>query len=140
MADQIYNFTPQVPINTPIATPFTFALAMPAVIVVSIGILVPPGPRGMMGFSIGAAGVPVIPAVPGTWFVVDDYADEWPLENQISSGAWEFFGYNLGNYVHSVYLRFMVNLPQLASASQPQAVDLDALSNAPSQPSPTSSS
>lgn len=132
MADQIYNFTPQIPINTPIATPYEMDLPMPPVIVVSIGILVPPGPRGMMGFSIGAAGVPVIPATPGTWFVVDDYADEWPLENQISSGAWQFFGYNLGNYVHSVYLRFMVNLPQLASAAQPQALNLDAISNAPS--------
>lgn len=137
MADQIYQFAPVVPAGTPIAAPFTQQLVMPAVIVVSIGILVPPGPRGTMGFSIGAAGVAVIPAAPGTWFVVDDYADEWPLENQISSGAWQFFGYNTGQFVHTVYLRFMVNLPQLQAAAQPQALPASALDFAPSQPSPT---
>jgi len=136
MADQIFQFAPSVPAGTAIATPYTLALTMPACVVVSIGVLVPPGPRGMMGFAIGAAGNPVIPAVPGTWFVVDDYADEWPLENQISSGAWEFFGYNLGNYAHSVFLRFSIMLPSLLAAAQPQPLPAAALDFAPSQPSP----
>lgn len=137
MADQIFSFAPVVPAGTAIATPFSAPLLMPTVIVVSIGILVPPGPRGTMGFAIGASGNAVIPAAPGTWFVVDDYADEWPLENQISSGAWEFFGYNTGQFDHTVYLRFMVNLPQLQAAAQPQALPAAALDFAPSQPSPT---
>lgn len=137
MADQIFNFAPSVPAGTTIAVPFTQALVMPAVIVVSIGVLVPPGPRGTMGFSLGAAGVAVIPATPGTWFVVDDYADEWPLENQISSGAWEFFGYNTGQFPHTVYLRFMVNLPGLQALAQPQPLPAAALDFAPSQPSPS---
>lgn len=136
MADQVFSFTCTVPAGTAIATPQTQQLSMPACIVASIGILVPPGPRGLMGFAIGASGVAVIPATPGTWFVVDDYADEWPLENQISSGAWEFFGYNVGQYDHSVYLRFMINLPSLVGASQPQPLPFAALDNAPSQPSP----
>lgn len=107
---------------------------MPACSVVSLGILVPPGPRGMMGFAIGAAGVPVIPANPGQWFVVDNFRDDWPLEHQISSGAWEFFGYNLGQFAHTVYLRFAVVYAQLQGAGQPAAVPAAALDFAPSPP------
>jgi hypothetical protein len=137
MSDQVYAFTPVIPAGTAIATPYTQQLVMPACVVVSIGVLVPPGPRGTMGFALGAAGVPIIPAAPGTWFVVDDFADDWPIENQISSGAWEFFGYNLGNFPHTVYLRFAVNFPNLVGATAPQALDATAISNEPSQPSPT---
>lgn len=132
MADQVFSFAPVVPAGTAIATPYTQQLQMPAAVVVSIGILVPPGPRGMMGFALGAAGVPVLPANPGQWFVVDNFRDEWPLENQISSGAWQFFGYNLGQFAHTVYLRFAVMFPNRIGTGQPVPLAAAALDNPPS--------
>ena len=84
---------------------------MPPRLVNQVEIRVPPGPRGELGFALGAAGQPVIPRAAGTFVVTDDERIEWPLEGQIDSGAWECFTYNTGALPHTVYLRFLVSVP-----------------------------
>lgn len=109
MAREIRNFTVSVPIGTTIAAPQVTALTMPARQVRGIRVRVPPGPRGAVGFALGASGVAVLPWGPGEWMVADDEAIEWPLDGQITSGAWQLRAYNLGDYPHTLYVTFQLD-------------------------------
>lgn len=109
MAREIRSFDITIPAGTTITDGWSQALSMPPRVVSRIDAIVPAGPRGNMGFAIGASGVPIIPYNPGQWIVADDDKFSWPLEGQIDSGGWEFFGYNLGTYAHTVYLTFLLD-------------------------------
>lgn len=86
-------------------------LDMPVRTVLSIKAQVPPGPLSAMGFAIGAAGVPIIPYDSSVFIVTDDATFDWTLPGQINSGAWQVQMYNTGQYPHTVYLYFTVELP-----------------------------
>ncbi len=72
MAKEIRSFSPTVPAGTPKTNLFTQALAFPPRGVTEIDIRVPPGPRGQVGFAIGASGQPVLPYAAGQFIVADD--------------------------------------------------------------------
>lgn len=110
MSREIREFQFTIPAGTALATPVTQAISFPTRIVDRIEITVPPGPFGFMGFSIGAAGVPIIPANPGGWIVTNDEKISWDLNGYIDSGAWQVNGYNTGQYNHTIYLRFLLSL------------------------------
>lgn len=132
MAIQVFAFAPKIPAGTTQAALFTAALAMPPGIVEAIEVHIPPGPNGLMGFAIGAAGQPVIPYNAGAFIVGNDDYWRWELQEQFTSGAWQFFGYNGGIFDHSVFLRFLVSPPALAAPSSPAApLDAAAIDQAP---------
>lgn len=145
MARQLYEFAPTIPAGTLTTAPVTLPMVMPTRIVRKIEVRVPPGPSGVMGFQIGAAGQAIIPANAGAFIVTDDERITWELEEQIESGAWQLIGYNTGDFPHTVYVRFLVDLPSdVAGASTPAptvipsdqiapmtADDLAALTNTP---------
>lgn len=110
MARDIRTFTATIPAGTAQATPVTVALAMPPRIVRHIDIRVPPGPSGLMGFALAAAGVPILPSNAGGWIITDDEAISWDVAGQITSGAWQLIGYNTGTQPHSIYLRFLLDV------------------------------
>jgi hypothetical protein len=124
MADEIHVFTFTIPANTPITAPVSMPLSMPPRNVTEVDVKVPPGPRGLMGFALGAAGVAVIPAIQPGWKVTDNEAIVWPLSNYIDSGGWEVFGYNLGQYAHSIQITFHCLVPQLTGSSSTQLASL----------------
>ena len=109
MASEIRNFAVSVAANTLITAPQVTALSMPARIVRSVRIRVPPGPAGLVGFALGAAGVRVLPWGAGQWMVADNEVIDWPLEDQITSGAWQLQAYNSGVYAHTLYLTFQLD-------------------------------
>ncbi len=129
MAREIRHYTVTIPAGTSAASPVTTALVMPARVVRAIHWRVPPGPRGVMGFRIGASGVQVIPWNTGEWIVADDESDELELQDQITSGGWQVFGYNLGSFDHSVYLTFRLDPPQRVglASSTPAIIPADQL-------------
>lgn len=86
-------------------------LVMPVREVLGIRVQVPPGPSGTMGFAIGAAGVPIIPYDSEVFVVTDDETFDFTLPDQIDSGAWQAQMYNQGQYPHSIYVYFTVQLP-----------------------------
>jgi hypothetical protein len=108
MAREVRTFEVTVPAGTLEAAPFTAELSMPARIVRSVRVRIPPGPAGVMGWALGAAGERVLPWNPGAWIIGDNEAIEWPLEGQIESGAWQLQAYNTGVYDHSLYLTFLL--------------------------------
>lgn len=114
MPSQIYQFSIDVPAGTPATNPHVEPLTMPPANVQSVEWLIPPGPRGLLGFALGSSGQPTIPYGLGTWIIGDDVDRHWDLTEQIQSGAWEVWAYNTGSFRHTIYLRFL--LAPLASA------------------------
>lgn len=120
MAFQIRPFDVTIPAGTIIANPYVASLAMPPYQVDRIDWRVPPGPSGQMGWYLAMGGVQVIPYANGDFVTADDENDSWRLTDLPTSGAWQLVGYNLGNYNHTVYLRFFLSQPPgLVSAAQP---------------------
>lgn len=116
MAVEIYDFTVTVPAGTAIAAGFTSPLVMPARVVTEIHIRVPPGPRGEVGFAIGSGGLPIVPYGAGSWIVTDNEDLIYPLDDAITSGAWQLLAYNTGSFDHTVRIYFYCQLLPSASA------------------------
>lgn len=129
MAQEIHAFAFTIAAGTAIATPASALFTMPPRVVQQVNVKVPPGPRGLMGFQLGSTGVQLIPAIPGAFVITDNEEIVWPLENQIDSGSWEAFGYNLGQYPHTLYFRFLCAIPGSTPAPGPALVDLSTLSS-----------
>lgn len=121
MAAEVRQFQVTTPANTPIATPLTTSLAMPVREVLHLRVRVPPGPRGNLGWSVGMAGVPVIPVNTGVWIVGDDEVLDWDLDSLPNSGAWQLFSYNLGKLPHTIYLTFSLGIVQKLAPAMPMA-------------------
>lgn len=109
MASEVRHYTITVPAGTPPDAGWTASLDMPPRIVREIEIIVPPGPRGTVGFALGSSGQAVIPRQQGEWIVTDNEQIRWPLETGIDSGGWQLYGYNTGVYPHTLYIRFLVD-------------------------------
>lgn len=119
MPAEIRDFTVTIPAGTPIAAPVTVAITMPPRVVRWVRWRVPPGPKGLMGWALAAAGTNVIPWNAGGWIVADNEVETWNLEGQIDSGAWQVRGYNTGANPHSIYLAFGLDLPNVAPSALP---------------------
>lgn len=118
MADEIRQFTATIPAGTVQALPFTKKMPMPWRIVDRLEITVPPGGSGLVGFYIAVAGVRIIPYDSDPYIVTADERMIWDLYNYPDSGDWSLGGYNTGTIDHSVFVRFLVRVPQLHSAVQ----------------------
>lgn len=127
MADEIQSFEVTIPAGVSPDNPTVFNLSMPPRYVDEVQVQVPPGPRGEVGFQIGAAGKQVYPSTPGQFVVTDNELVRWPIEHAISSGAWQLLAYNTGGLVHTLWVRFLVRVPGLSGPSGPQGGQLQPL-------------
>lgn len=119
MVAEVRAFSVTVAAQTPIATPQVTALTMPARIVRSVRVRIPPGPLGSVGWALGAAGVAVLPYNAGAWIIGDDEVIDWTLEGQIDSGAWQLIAYNTGLQAHTLQVIFGLDVPGLTNAPPP---------------------
>lgn len=110
MAVEYRYFAVTIPAGTAIAAGFSASLAIPMRVVQQIDVRVPPGPRGEVGFGIGAAGNTIVPQGGQVFIVTDDQPLSFPLENTITSGAWVLYGYNTGLFPHTLYVTFHLQL------------------------------
>lgn len=116
MAIEIRDFTVTVPAGTAVAAGFTSPLVMPARVVTEIHIRVPPGPRGEVGFAIGSGGLNIVPIGTNSWIVTDNEDLIYPLDDTITSGAWQLLAYNTGSFDHTLRIYFYCQLLPPASA------------------------
>lgn len=123
MVAEVREFQVTIPAGTLQADPLVTDLTMPARLVRSVRVRVPPGPAGTVGWALGSAGERVLPWN-GEYVVADNEAIEWPLDGQISSGAWQLIAYNTGTFDHTLYVTFLVDPPQGAGNAQPAGVPL----------------
>lgn len=132
MVTEVRSFAVTVPAATPQTSPQVSALTMPARLVRTVRVRIPPGPAGTVGWALGAAGVKVIPWGTGQWIVGDDETLDWSLDEQITSGAWQLQAYNTGVYAHTLYVTFGLDLVQRVAVPLAAApLDLSGLSSAP---------
>lgn len=124
MAIEVWRFAVTVLTGTGKAAPATFPLQMPDRAIDEIEIVVPPGPRGEVGFQLASGGIQIIPVTAGAFEVTDDEVIHWPLEDQITTGAWQMIAYNTGVFPHTLGVRFLVRLVAAAAAGAlPPAID-----------------
>lgn len=122
MAFEVYRFAVTIPAGTLQAAPQVSALPMPARVVEKIVVVVPPGPRGQVGFQLASGGLQIVPVNAGQFVVADDEKIEWMLTGLLQSGAWQLIAYNAGTNPHTLELRFEVDLldhSRLPPAFQP---------------------
>jgi hypothetical protein len=110
-----------VPAGTAVASPLTFVLPLPASVIRSIDVIVPPGPHGLVGFAIYYGSDQMAPARQGSWVIVDNDRVSFVPPRSCTSGAWSLVAYNQGIYDHTLY----VSLNNDASVSD--LYDIDSL-------------
>lgn len=117
MAQRVIPLTCSIPANTLIAAPTHFPLAFPSADVERIDVRIPPGPSGLVGFSINHGGGNFIPQGNGNWIIADDQYLQWPLDDAPNNGNWDIVGYNLDVVAHTIYVFF--NVTDLAVVNVP---------------------
>ena len=128
MPSEVFAFTATIPAGTLASAPVTINLPMPPRIVRSVEWRVPPGPAGLMGWALAAAGQNMIPVNSGQWIITNDEAQTWTVDGYLTSGAWQLRGYNTGLFDHVVYLRFHTDLVQDTSTpTVPAPIPVDQL-------------
>lgn len=109
MATDIFEFAVKVTAGTPKATPLVTQLPLGVCDVERIDVFVPPGPRGELHFYLSSGKNQIFPSNIGTYFTPENMDKEFPVSNQMDSGAWEITAYNTGQYDHTIYLAFLTN-------------------------------
>lgn len=122
MAYQVAPFAIPIPAGTAKATPVRVATNVGNLVVVGIEMTVPRGFNGAVGWRFTSGGNPVIPSDPTAWIVASDQALNWPISEQLSSGAWEVTAYNTGAYAHTLLVRYLLDLPANVYGATPVAV------------------
>lgn len=131
MAQEIRQYSASIPAGTQPTAPATFHFRMPWRIARQVEIVVPPGGSGMVGFNLGFGGVPIIPYGSDLFIVTADEKMVWPLDRYPDSGDWTLTGYNTGTLDHSIYVRFLLDVPQLgADVTQVAVIDATDIENA----------
>lgn len=114
MALEVRKFAVTVPAGTARAAAIVFSCAIPPRVVDEIEILIPPGPRGEVGFQIAMSGRQVFPTESGAFFVTDDEIIRWPIEDANTGGDWQIIAYNTGAFNHTLELRLLARLTTTA--------------------------
>lgn len=118
--DRVEPFTVTVPAKTPKASPVEFQTTFTPGRVVMLEVDVPPGHNGLTGFSIAQAHQPIYPSVAGQFVVANGRTFAWDMHDDIDSGNWQIFAYNLSQLPHSFYLQFyVVELSKIAAYDAP---------------------
>lgn len=85
----------------------------------SVLIDVPPGPSGLVGFSLWSGGSQVYPLASGQWFVFDDYKYLQEVSRQVNSGQWQIQTYNTDTIDHVLRFYFNWDLIEFAPTLSP---------------------
>lgn len=125
MAQEVRSFTVSIPAGTLSTAPQVTDLSMPARLVREVRVRIPPGPAGTVGFALAASGVAVVPWNAGQWLVGNDETIVLPLADQITSGAWQLRAYNVGVFAHTLYVTFLLDIPQLQPGATIGLLPLD---------------
>jgi hypothetical protein len=134
VAIEVHKFAVTIPAGTLQANAQVTNLTFPPREVTEVEIIVPPGPRGTVGFQLAAAGNQLLPYEPGAFFVTDNEQIRWRVEEQITSGAWQLIAYNTGQFAHTLEIRFLVDLIGPAVGNPAPVVPGPTLPLPPEQP------
>lgn len=122
-APSVYAFPVNItfqPGSTP-AAPVTTPINLGDIYCYSVEVEVLSGPGGLMGFYLSYASTPILPwGQTPTFLTVDNYQHTFPINAELG-GSLACVGYNLGDWPHTAFLRFL-GIPVAAySANAPIA-------------------
>lgn len=106
MARDTFAFSVTVPAGTPVADPLVTDLLFPEGDVTRIDLMVPPGPRGVLGFYLARSGQQVVPHQAGQWLIWDDRSQSLTFSDLPMAGGWQLVAYNTGQYDHTPEVTF----------------------------------
>lgn len=109
MAAEVHQFSATIPAGTAMDDPVSVTLEQANYEIESIDLQVPSGPNGRMGFVLALDDTQWLPFELGEYIIWNDRTENWPLNDQVVNGGWNVVGYNLGQYDHTVTIRFHVN-------------------------------
>lgn len=109
MADRIQTFEIVTATGTTKAAPQVDDTSFLPGTIERIEILIPDGPRGLSGFSIGQGKNQIWPRTTGTYMVGNGEVIRLDNPEALNTGNFQFYSYNTGGYVHHYFLRFYVN-------------------------------
>lgn len=134
MAYQVRQTTATIPANTAKSAPVTVDLVTGYWDVTAVGLTVPSGPSGLMGFQLWIGGGQWIPFDSGEYIVWDDVTELWELDDQPAGQAWSVVGYNLDDvFAHSVQVRFHIDT---VASPTPPAPTLTVIQSTPAPVEP----
>jgi hypothetical protein len=110
---------------TPIAAPAIVALPHDDGRVDVLEIIIPDGPRGLVGFQIRHSQQVIIPNSGNAFIVTNDEKIHWPLEEFPQANAWDCVIYNSDQYPHTITFRFLIT-DVVAAPSLPPLVAIGA--------------
>lgn len=116
MARIIRRFTVTIPAGTAKTAPLTVDCSFTPSHVVGVEVVIPPGPRGEVGFKIAQSGGQVFPFPPDDYLVTDDEKVKWDIDGANTSGAWQVIAYNTGTFNHTLEIRFLTELTSPADS------------------------
>lgn len=129
MFAEVDTFQVMTPALTAKSQPLVSPITMPPRTIKRVEFVIPPGCNGALGFALSVSGQNVIPFNQGAWIVGSGETVGWDIETAINSGAWQLQSWNIGNYPHTLYVRFLVDLIVApAEPDTPQIVSAAALS------------
>ena len=131
VATEVHAFQVTIPAGTSVGAPYVETLTLDYRTIVTVDLMVPSGPGGVMGFAVWHSGTQVLPIEPGVWFVWDGLDQSWDMTDLPDSQGWQVAGYNSGDYDHTVYVR-LHTVPVVAGEAPAPAFTGDAVqSSAP---------
>lgn len=109
MVELVYPFDITVAKGGTKLAPQTFNLTIPPRIVEAVEVWMPAGSNGEVHWALGMAGTPILPENAYAFIQGNNEVIHWPLDNMPSSGAWQLFAYNTGNYSHLLHVRILTH-------------------------------
>lgn len=117
--------------GVPQSSPQATTALIPAGLLVSVDLQIPPGHHGLTGIRLTLAGAVILPySNPASWIVGDDLQQTFAVNTQVDTQL-RVETYNTGQYPHTHYLRFLVQaLPSTAGVPRAAILSANAIGGA----------
>lgn len=119
MASEVHQFTVTIAPGTTKAAPQKTKLTLDNRVITKVGLNVPKGPAGLMGFYVTHSNTQILPFEQGEYFIWDDVDKEWDMEDLPTAQGWAVVGYNTGVFAHEVVIRLLTDYPALPTPPTP---------------------
>lgn len=114
---QVQHFAPTIPAGTLPSSLYRLNMQLGHFQVDWIELEIPPENGGNVGFYLASSNQQIIPYQPGTFIVSGGGFRHWDLADHPTSGDWQFYGYNVGAFPHTINVTFGLELAPSAYAS-----------------------
>jgi hypothetical protein len=114
-----------VPAATSPNAPVQVLLYAQRAIITQIEFMLPPGPSGLVGFSLWHSSAQIIPKTAGQWIVANNETIRWNIDDMSPWPDWHLKAYNADVYPHTIYVRLLLDDLLTVQQAAPDFVSLE---------------